>query len=205
MRRNVLIAVLAAMVGALVAAPVAVYASHQFTDVPDSNTFHDDIAWLADAGITRGCNPPANDEFCPKDEVTREQMAAFMRRFAEYIGAEDGTAFEMHWLIINQNATLGLTSAGLEDTQIFRPPSEPTGIYCVVFPDDVSIDKHGVMGAVEDGLGGLQDYGIAVNTAVGSACTASGSWDVTVTVTQSGADGPELFNGVVRLLIPPLR
>jgi hypothetical protein len=75
--------VLAGLVGALVAVPIAVYASHSFNDVPGSNTFHSDIAWLADAGITKGCNPPDNTEYCPKDEVTREQMAAFMRRLAE--------------------------------------------------------------------------------------------------------------------------
>ncbi len=73
------------------ATPVAVYASHSFNDVPNTNTFHDDIAWLAEAGVTRGCNPPDNTEFCPDDEVTREQMAAFMRRFAQYLDAEDGT------------------------------------------------------------------------------------------------------------------
>jgi len=73
------------IIGALVAAvlmPSAALASHQFTDVPDSNIFHDDIGWLADSGVTLGCNPPANDEFCPGDSVTREQMAAFMRRLA---------------------------------------------------------------------------------------------------------------------------
>ena len=73
------------------AAPAAVIAAHQFTDVPDENVFHDDIAWLKDAGVTLGCNPPANDMFCPDNDVTREQMAAFMRRFAQYLGAEDGT------------------------------------------------------------------------------------------------------------------
>lgn len=83
MRRTVLVVVLAALVGALVATPVAVYASHQFTDVPNSNIFHSDIDWLADAGVTKGCNPPANDEFCPKDVVTRETMAAFLHRLAE--------------------------------------------------------------------------------------------------------------------------
>src|SRR5690606_6120098 len=62
-----------------------------FTDVPDTNVFHDDIAWLAEAGVTKGCNPPDNTEFCPGDNVTREQMAAFMRRLAQYIDAEDGT------------------------------------------------------------------------------------------------------------------
>jgi hypothetical protein len=51
--------------------------------VPDSHTFHNDIAWLADAGVTKGCNPPANTEFCPDDNVTRGQMGAFMRRLAE--------------------------------------------------------------------------------------------------------------------------
>ena len=68
------------LVVAAVLAPVAVAASHQFTDVPDSNIFHGDIAWLADNGVTQGCNPPTNDMFCPDDYVTRGQMAAFLRR-----------------------------------------------------------------------------------------------------------------------------
>jgi len=67
----------------LLVAPLAVMASHSFTDVPDSNTFHADIAWLADADVTKGCNPPANTLYCPKDFVTREQMAAFMHRLAD--------------------------------------------------------------------------------------------------------------------------
>lgn len=79
------------VVTAVVAVPLTALASHQFTDVPNSNIFHDDIAWLADAGVTKGCNPPANTEFCPDDATTRAQMAAFMRRFAQYLGAEDGT------------------------------------------------------------------------------------------------------------------
>lgn len=76
------------------AAPAGVMAAHQFTDVPDSSAFHGDIAWLADAGVTMGCNPPANDEFCPDDSVKRQQMAAFLRRFAAYLGAEDGIVSE---------------------------------------------------------------------------------------------------------------
>lgn len=80
-RRTVLmVAVLAALVGALVAAPVAVYASHQFSDVPNTNPFHDDIDWLAEAEVTLGCGA---GQYCPEDFVTREQMAAFMRRLAE--------------------------------------------------------------------------------------------------------------------------
>ncbi|MEA2000323.1 MAG: S-layer homology domain-containing protein [Actinomycetota bacterium] len=70
------------MLFGVLAAPVAVSASHQFVDVPDANIFHNDIDWLATNGVTQGCNPPTNDMFCPSDNVTREQMAAFMKRLA---------------------------------------------------------------------------------------------------------------------------
>lgn len=70
-------------------ASTASWAADRFTDVADSNPFDDDIAWMADTGITKGCNPPANDRFCPGNYVTREQMAAFMHRFA--ISQGDGS------------------------------------------------------------------------------------------------------------------
>ena len=50
-----------------------------FTD-DDGTTFEADIDRLATAGVTRGCNPPTNDMFCPDDFVTRGQMAAFLHR-----------------------------------------------------------------------------------------------------------------------------
>src|SRR5690606_39168221 len=46
----------------------------------DGHLLQGDRALLSASGITRGCNPPANDEFCPDDFVTREQMAAFFHR-----------------------------------------------------------------------------------------------------------------------------
>ena len=52
----------------------------EFNDVGTSNVFRDDIRWIAIEGITRGCNPPANDRYCPGDPVTRDQMAAFLVR-----------------------------------------------------------------------------------------------------------------------------
>ena len=78
-------------VTAAVVAPVSVFATDSFTDVPDSNNFSEDIAWLSDAGVTKGCNPPANDEFCPKVKVSREQLAAFMHRLAENQVVDAGT------------------------------------------------------------------------------------------------------------------
>ncbi|HEU4894817.1 MAG TPA: S8 family serine peptidase [Acidimicrobiia bacterium] len=55
-------------------------ASRDHFDDDDSSTFQRDINSLAEAGITKGCNPPSNDRFCPDDPVTRDQMAAFLVR-----------------------------------------------------------------------------------------------------------------------------
>jgi|FLYL01.1.fsa_nt_gi hypothetical protein len=52
---------------------------NRFTD-DDGSIFEGDIDRLASAGITKGCNPPTNDRFCPKDPVTRAQMASFLVR-----------------------------------------------------------------------------------------------------------------------------
>jgi Leucine-rich repeat (LRR) protein len=48
----------------------------------DDNTsiFEPGINKVADARITLGCNPPANTNFCPNDDVTRGQMAGFIIR-----------------------------------------------------------------------------------------------------------------------------
>ena len=75
-RRLRLIALAACLV-AVVAAPLAVLASHGFGDVPDSNTFHADIDAIADVGVTTGCG---GGNYCPTEFVTREQMAGFLNR-----------------------------------------------------------------------------------------------------------------------------
>jgi hypothetical protein len=51
----------------------------RFTD-DDGSIFEADIDRLAAAGVTRGCNPPANTRFCPDRSVTRGEMAAFFHR-----------------------------------------------------------------------------------------------------------------------------
>jgi hypothetical protein len=58
----------------------------------DDSLFEDDINRLATAGITRGCNPPANDRFCPDAVVTRAQMAAFLHRALDGTIAANGDA-----------------------------------------------------------------------------------------------------------------
>ena len=76
-----------ATLAVIIAVPVAVIAAHSFDDVPDSNQFHESIAWMQENGITIGCNPPANTLYCPEDNVSRQQMAAFMRRLAQTDGS----------------------------------------------------------------------------------------------------------------------
>lgn len=87
-------------------------AGDPFTD-DDGSIFEDEIEALAAAGITLGCNPPANDRFCPKKTVTRGQMAAFLSRAygftspgGDSFGDDDGTIFEG---VIEALAAAGVT------------------------------------------------------------------------------------------------
>lgn len=84
--------VVAMVVALLVAIPLALGAADQFSDVGDSNVHREDIAWLRGSGITLGCNPPANTEFCPGQPVLRQQMASFLRRLAESETVKAATA-----------------------------------------------------------------------------------------------------------------
>ena len=83
MRRTAPMFALAGMVGALVATPIAVYATHRFTDVSDSAFFSNSVTWMKDNGITVGCNPPSNTKYCPNDNVSRGEMAVFLKRLSE--------------------------------------------------------------------------------------------------------------------------
>jgi hypothetical protein len=47
--------------------------------IDDNGNPHEaNIGFIADKGITRGCNPPTVDRFCPGANVTRAEMAAFL-------------------------------------------------------------------------------------------------------------------------------
>ncbi len=54
-------------------------ATSPFTDTAGS-VHEASIGAVAETGITVGCNPPANDLFCPEQLVTRAQMATFLTR-----------------------------------------------------------------------------------------------------------------------------
>lgn len=79
----------------------------------DNSTFENAIEEIAAAGITYGCNPPANDHFCPDDRVTRGAMAAFLARAlnlpdgsgVDFVD-DDGSVFESP---IERLAAAGIT------------------------------------------------------------------------------------------------
>ena len=52
-----------------------------FSDVADGQWYTDAVVWAAETGITLGTS---ENTFNPNDNVTREQMATFLYRFAEY-------------------------------------------------------------------------------------------------------------------------
>ncbi|MDP3983867.1 MAG: M15 family metallopeptidase, partial [Acidimicrobiia bacterium] len=77
------------------------------------NTLEGGINAIAEAGITKGCNPPANDRFCPDRPLTRAEFAAFIARAlglpaatTDYFSDDNGHTLEA---AINQLAAAGIT------------------------------------------------------------------------------------------------
>jgi lipoprotein-anchoring transpeptidase ErfK/SrfK len=84
-----------------------------FTDT-GASVHGTNIDALAAAGITKGCDPPANTRFCPERRVTRGEMAAFIVRAfdlpavaTDYFTDDDDSIFEND---INAVAGAGITS-----------------------------------------------------------------------------------------------
>jgi len=103
------------------AAAVFVMPGALAADLPPGGTFIDDdgnihegaIEAIAAEGITRGCNPPVNDRYCPSSTVTRGQMAAFLNRALhlpasskDHFTDDGGSPFESD---INAIAAAGIT------------------------------------------------------------------------------------------------
>ena len=84
--------------------------THPFTDIAGT-PFEDDIVWLWEEGITTGCTAT---KFCPKDPVTRGQMATFLARaldlppaLGDHFTDDNGTAHEDN---INRLFEAGITT-----------------------------------------------------------------------------------------------
>jgi hypothetical protein len=100
-------------------------ADDYFTD-DEGSVFESVINSLAEAGITLGCNPPDNDQFCPDDPVTRGQMAAFLVRGYGYVDGGPGDYFTDDDEIVFEGAIDALAYAGV--TTGCNPPTNDN--YC---------------------------------------------------------------------------
>jgi lipoprotein-anchoring transpeptidase ErfK/SrfK len=90
-------------------------------ELPPGGTFVDDdlmseeglIEAIAAIGVTRGCNPPENDKFCPDRILTRAEMATIFVRALDIPAAPDGPftdiADSVHAGDINALAAAGIT------------------------------------------------------------------------------------------------
>jgi uncharacterized protein YkwD len=94
----------------------------------DFSIFQADIEAVAAAGITQGCNPPANDRYCPDDYVTRGAMAAFLTRALGLTNTGNGHFVDTTNSIFEADV-LKVAAAGI--TQGCNPPANDR--YC---PDD---------------------------------------------------------------------
>lgn len=82
----------------------------RFVDVAETHLFDREIHWLRDQGITRGCNPPANDRYCPEAGVTRAEMATLLvRTFGLTGGGSDLFVDDDHSVHRHDIDTLGTT------------------------------------------------------------------------------------------------
>jgi endonuclease YncB( thermonuclease family) len=83
-----------------------------FTD-DSGSVFEGAINRLGEAGITRGCNPPADDMFCPDRTLNRGEMAAFMARAFDLNASTHDHFFDDNGNIfegaINSIAAVGIT------------------------------------------------------------------------------------------------
>lgn len=57
----------------------------RFADVPVDSWYAAAVAWASENGIVTGVS---SRSFCPDDPVTREQLAAMLHRYAQYLGLD---------------------------------------------------------------------------------------------------------------------
>ena len=105
----------------------------------DDGNFHEPgIEAIAALGITRGCNPPLVDRFCPASDVTRAEMAAFL---IAALGEQPSTAFagtfpdvpagQWYTAYVERLRELGITTGNADGT--FGPDRPVTRAEMAVF------------------------------------------------------------------------
>lgn len=80
----------------------------------DGHSFEDAINKLADAGITVGCNPPANTDFCPEHRLNRAEMATLIvRAFPDQVPDDAPDSFSDDGDSVHQNNINRIAAANI--------------------------------------------------------------------------------------------
>jgi alkaline phosphatase len=145
----------------------------------DGSIFEADIARLAAAGITAGCNPPTNDRYCPDEPVTRGQLAAFLVRAMGYTDSgsgnlfidDDGLVFEQD---IDRLGTAGVTTG-------CNPPRNDR--YCP--GDPVKRDQMASFLARALGLGPIVPTSTSTSTSTSTTTTTTSTTTTSTTSTTA--------------------
>lgn len=141
------------LIGLSLAAAGALTPGGSFTD-DDGNIHEPSIEAIAAEGITRGCNPPLNDLYCPHATVTRGEMAAFLVRALDLTDDGGGNSFLDDDGSIFESDIAKLAAAGI--ARGCNPPDNT--MYC---PDDAVTRGQmaallvRAMGYTDSGLGDL--------------------------------------------------
>jgi len=167
------------LVGVMVSTAQPAAAVDEFGD--DNGSVHETaINALAAAGITLGCNPPTNTNYCPNNPVTRAQMATFLVRALDLPLAYD--------LVVSPGADLQalVNTNGAGTTFLLT-----SGVYRqqTVYPKDGMVFV-GQPGAVMSGARLLTDF-----------VTDGGRW-VASNQAQQGGTGGECVDGYSGCVFP---
>jgi hypothetical protein len=165
---------LAVLVGALVVVPTAALATHVFSDVADTSTHAPGIEFVADVGITVGCD---DDRYCPADPVTRQQMATFLHRssgFAPEVGPVANALLLGDTYYYENFEVLVLDGGDPHECVVSDPLGIELGLAIVTHelvssPGDSSLSPASINVAVDyDGSPALDEYAVCFQTLDGS-------------------------------------
>jgi hypothetical protein len=87
-------------------------------DDTNGHMFQTAVEWLAGHGITVGCNPPDNTNYCPERRITRGEMSALFKRAVEALIVVDPAAIDPNRFTDTQeslfvNSTAWLAASGI--------------------------------------------------------------------------------------------
>jgi hypothetical protein len=137
-----------------------------FTDVLLSSPFCPDVAWLKTFGITKGCAP---SQFCPTENVSRLQMAAFMHRLSNNVAFQNGgNAFGVEALLGTMDNYPLYAMVNNETVMQLQPVRDPYfgNNPNVIFGMVLNGADIGILGATIAGGGGCNVYNGSCTTNV---------------------------------------